>query len=204
MTNLHVVYRVDDPGSADEQWSSYSFPHGIYVAGATLDEVRAEFREAAVALPNFDTLTIREHLERPLVRGAYIRVAVDRHMLDRDETAALMRRSVAVADQRDDFLSTLPAAATGDGVMIACQATDQLSWVLEQMSDHDTVGVCASGPSTHAGGFIWWSFIVGQHATRVGDKPLESLASGGLTRDSTVVEFMRANDSATGRTLVSA
>lgn len=204
MTNLHVVYRVDDPSSADEQWSSYSFPHGIYVAGATLDEVRAEFREAAVTLPSFDALTIREHLERPLVRGAYIRVAVDRQMLDRDETAAMMRRSVSIMDQREDFLATLPVAVTGDAIMIACQATDQLGWVFEQMSDHDTVCVCASGPSTEAGGFIWWSFIVGQHAARLGDKPLESLASGGLTSASTVVEFMRNNKTATGRALVDA
>lgn len=136
--------------------------------------------------------------------GAYIRVAADRHMLDRDETAAMMRRSVAVVDQRDDFLSTLPVAATGDAVMIACQATDQLGWVFDQMSEYDTVGVCAGGPSTDAGGFIWWSFIVGKHAERLGDKPLESLASGGLTSESTVIEFMRAHDSATGRTLVSA
>lgn len=204
MTSLHVVYRVDNPSSADEQWSSYSFPHGIYVAGATLDEVRAEFREAVVDLPNFDMLTVKEHLERPLVRGAYIRVAVDRQMLDRDQTAAMMRRSVALADQREDFLATLPVAATGDAIMIACQATDQLGWVFEQMSDYDAVGVCASGPSTDAGGFIWWSFIVGQHAATIGDKPLESLASGGLTSTSSVVEFMRANKTATGRALVAA
>lgn len=204
MTNLHVVYRVDDPGSADEQWSTYSFPHGIFVAGSTLDEVRAEFRDAATALPDFDSVAIREHLERPLVRGAYIRVAVDRRMLDRDETADMMRRSVSVLDQREDFLATLPVAATGDAVMIACQRTDRLRWVFEQMSEHDTVGVCASGPSTEAGEFIWWSFIAGLHAERLGDKPLESLASGGLTSDSSVVEFMRANKSATGRALVAA
>ncbi|MBA2308521.1 MAG: hypothetical protein H0W01_04310 [Pseudonocardiales bacterium] len=205
MTNLHVVYRVDNPGSADEQWSSYSFPQGIYVSGTTLAEVRTEFREAAVeALPDFTDMTVREHLERPLVRGVYIRVAVDRRMLDRDTTADLMRRSVAVIDQRENLQATLPVAATGDAVVLACLATDKLAWVFEQMSDYDAVGVCASGPSVGEDGLIWWSFITGGHAANPGRKPLESLASAGLSSESTVGEFMRVNARATGRALVGA
>ncbi len=205
MTNLHVVYRVDDPGSADEQWSSYSFPHGIYVSGTTLAEVRTEFREAAAeALPEFMDMALQEHLERPLVRGVYIRVAVDRHMLDRDTTADLMRRSVSIVDQREHLQATLPIAATGDAVVIACLATDKLRWVFEQMSDYDTVGVCASGPSVDEDGLIWWSFIAGGHASNPGRKPLESLASAGLSSESTVGEFMRVNATATGRALVDA
>ncbi len=60
MSNLHVVYRVEEPSTPREQWSSYSFPYGIYVTGTTLDDVRAKFRSAVVfALPNLDEFTVR-------------------------------------------------------------------------------------------------------------------------------------------------
>lgn len=32
MTDLHVIYRVDDEGTPDELWATYSFPEGIYVS----------------------------------------------------------------------------------------------------------------------------------------------------------------------------
>ena len=148
MSNLHVVYRVDELATPREQWSSYSFPFGIYVTGVTLDEVRSEFRAAAeFALPNLHEFTVIEHLERPLAPGAYIRTAVDRQMLDRDATASLMRSSLQIVDQWRDFQDKVPAAATGDTVMIACVAADRLGWIFEQMSADDSVGICAPGPA---------------------------------------------------------
>lgn len=144
------------------------------------------------------------HIERPLVRGAYIRVAVDRSMLDRDTTAERMRGSLTRADQRDDFIATLPVAATGDAIMIVCTPADRLGWVLDQMSEFDTVGVCAAGPALPSGSLVWWSFIVGHRAAGNTGRDLETLASAGLSRDSTVVEFMAANQTATGRALVGA
>jgi hypothetical protein len=73
VSNLHVVYRVHDPGTRDEQWVSCSFPRSIYIEGPTLDEVRSEFR-AAVADPSTEVRgrSLIEHLERPLAPGAYI------------------------------------------------------------------------------------------------------------------------------------
>ena len=200
MNDLHVVYRVDEPATPREQWSTYSFPLGIYVTGTTLDEVRSELRAAtAVALPNPDEFTVIEHLERPLAPGAYIRVAVDRRMLDRDATAALMRSSLQLVDQWRDFQDGVPPAATGDVVMIACVADDRLGWIFEQMSAHDAVGICAPGPAAGEGQFIWWSFILGQHAADAHSTHLESLAAAGLDVESSVSYFMRTTASSTGR-----
>jgi hypothetical protein len=203
VTNFHAVYRVDDPGTANEQWSSYSFPHGIYVAGATLDEVRDQFKAAAAfAVHNLDDLTLIEHIERPLAPGAYIRTAVDRHTLDRDETAELMRASLGVPTQRDEFLATIPISGSGDAVMLACVPNDRLAWVFEQMDDHDALGLCAPGPAIPSGRFIWWSFILGNLAEDDKAARTETIAEAGLTEESTVAAFMRANAMERGRRLV--
>lgn len=203
MSTLHAVYRVDDLGTPREQWSSYSFPLGVYVSGATLDEVRAEFRAAAAfAIAELDRLTVIEHLERPLVPGAYIRTAIDRRTLDRDATERAMRGSLQMVDQWRDFHDAMPSAATGDAVMIACVPDDRLSWVLEQMSEHDAIGLCALGPATEGGQLIWWSFLVGRLADARDLGRLEPLSSAGLDEGATVSEFMRATASTTGRQLI--
>lgn len=204
-SHLHVVYRVHDPATRNEQWSSYSFPFGVYVEGSSLDQVRSEFRVAATELPpDVRELTVIEHLEQPLVPGAYIRVAVDRRTLDRDDTARDLRSSLTVPAQFDDFRDTMPTAATGDAVMIACVPDDTLGWVFEQMTDHDAVGVCAQGPESGASQLVWWSFLVGGAADEVDPTALETLASAGLSAGSTVAEFMRVDSAPTGRRVLSA
>ena len=201
MSNLHVVYRVDEPGTSREQWSSYSFPYGIYVTGTTLDEARAEFRSAAAfAMPNLDELAVVEELVRQLSPGAYIRTAVDRRTLDRDATERTMRASLQRVDQWRNFQEALPPAATGDSVMVACVPDDRLSWIFQQMSDLDAFGLCALGPATDSGQFIWWSFLVGELAATTLDT-VEPLAAAGLSGSSTVSEFMHATATSTGRQL---
>jgi hypothetical protein len=203
VSNLHVVYRVHDPGTRDEQWVSYSFPHSIYVEGPTLDEVRSEFR-AAVADPSTEVRerSLIEHLERPLAPGAYIRVAVDRRTLDRDEVAQIMHSSLTVPEQFDDFRARMPMASTGDAVMIACVSDDRLGWVFEQMTDHDAVGICALGPETSRNRLVWWSFLVGGAVNGIDPTAMGTLAGAGLSAGSTVAEFMRADAAPTGRRIL--
>jgi hypothetical protein len=198
---MHVVYRVHDPGTRHEQWSSYSFPYGIYVEGSTMDEVRSELRAAMGDAPSeIRGLAVIEHLERPLVPGAYVRVAVDRRTLDREQIAQAMQSSLTVPAQFDDFRATMPIAATGDSVMIACVPDDTLGWVLEQMTEHDAVGICADGPEVRTKNrLVWWSFLVGSEAEDFDQTTLETLASAGLTAASTVAEFMRVDANSTGR-----
>jgi hypothetical protein len=201
MTNLHADYRVDEPGTPREQWSSYSLPTGVYVTGTTLDEVRAEFRSAAAfGIPDIEGFTVVEHLERPLAPGAYIRTAVDRRTLDRDATERTMRGSLQLVDQWRDFQEAMPASATGDAVMIAVVPDDQLSWVFEQMSDHDAIGLCSLGPATDTGQLIWLSFVVGRLAVAKTSRDVEPLSAAGLPDRLTVSEFTRAT--ATGRQVV--
>ncbi|GAA1202276.1 hypothetical protein [Pseudonocardia alaniniphila] len=205
MSNLHVIYRQDEGEGGSEEWSAYSYPHSIYAAGLSVDEARAEFREAAkFALGDLDQITLVEHIERPLVPGAYIRVAVDRRMLDRDETAKVMGTSLKYSHQLKDFEVTMPLAATGDAVVIACVPSDQLGWIFEQMNDYDAVAVCALGPTVGNMQSAWWSYLAGPEAIVPGDRPQQSLAAGGLSSKSTISDFMRANATATGRTLVGA
>ena len=203
MSNLHVVYRVHDSGTRTEQWTSYSFPFSIYVEGSTLEEVRSELSEALEsAPPNVRELSLIEHLEQPLVPGAYMRTAVDRRTLDREATGQTMRSSLAVPSQFDDFRATMPVAATGDAVMIACVPQDTLSWVFEQMTDHDAVGICAQGPGAGTSRLVWWSFIIGGEAEDRNTTALETLASAGLSASSTVAEFMSATSTSTGHRIL--
>jgi hypothetical protein len=204
VTALHVIYRVDDDG-AGEEWSAYSFPHSIYAGGSSLAETRDEFMRAAkLALGGLDQVTVIEHLEEQLIPGAYIRLALDRRIIERGEIAAIMKRSLAVPGQRDDFERQMPLAATGDAVVVACLPHDRLGWVFEQMNDHDALAVCGRGPVVGTAQSAWWSFISGPEAEVPGGPPLESLASAGLGADSTVSDFMRVNSTATGRSLATA
>lgn len=201
MNTLHVIYRVDDAGTG-EDWSAYSYPHSIYVGGSSLAEVRHEFERAArFALDDLADWAIVEHHEEPMIPGAYIRVAVDRRMIERGEVAAIMKATLTVPAQRSDFERGMPIASTGDAVVVACLPNDRLGWVFEQMNDHDAIAVCARGPVVGNLQSAWWSYIAGQDAEVRGGPPQESLAAAGLSADSTVADFMRVNSTATGRTL---
>jgi predicted RNase H-like HicB family nuclease len=185
VTNFHVIYR-QEPDRAGG-WSTYSYPVGVYAAGATLDEAREQFREAAhFGVEDFDDYQLIEHIEEPLIEGAFIRTCIDRRTLDRHDAAKLFRTTMDVATQRADFEGTAPLGGSGDAVVVAAIASDKVSWVLEQMGDHDALSVCVAGP----GPMIWWSYLAGQYAT-IQAGPAETLANGGLTTDSTLSELIR-------------
>lgn len=183
--HFHVIYRRE-PGDV-ESWVTYSYPLGVYATGATLDEAREQFREAAAfGVEDFTEYQLVEHIEEPLFEGAFIRTSIDRRTLDRHDAAKLFRATMDVGSQRSDFEVTAPLGGSGDSVVVAAIASDTVSWVLEQMGDHDALSVCVAGP----GPMIWWSYLAGQYATLQAG-PAETLANGGLTRDSTLSELIR-------------
>lgn len=205
MSDLHVVYRVDNPDTDDETWSTYSFPHSIYVGGNTLAEVRSEFHEAARPVAVLDGMRVLEHIERPVstVPGAYVRVAIDRKTLDRDVARDRIAGSLTVRSQREDFVKTVPLAATGDAVIVAAVADDKLGWVFEQMTDHDSIAICLAGPEAGGGALVSWNYIVGSRSERfVESTDKTSLAEKGLTANSTVSEFMGIASKVRGRQLL--
>lgn len=202
MNDLHVVYRVDHV-SGGEQWSTYSYPTSIYVGGSTLDEVRAEFRDAvAFGLERSADVAIVEHLERPLIPGAYIRIALDRRLLAREEVADALRGSLDHELQREDFERRMPLTGAGDAVAIACVPGDRLGWIFGQMGEHDGVAVCTRGELVGTLRRVWWSYVAGPHAQVPGGRPSENLASVGLSEESTVAEFMKVDATATGLELL--
>jgi hypothetical protein len=188
MPNLHVIYRRE-PGP-DERWSAYSFPVSVYTGGATLPEARSRFREAAeFGVDGFAEYTLVEHLEQPLAEHAFIRSAVDRRSLDRQDAVALFTASHTVAAQADAFDHTAPRDSSGDAVVVACVATDTVRWVLEQMGEQDALSLCLALP----GRMVWWTYLAQQFAEVPTTNPSESLLDAGIDLDATMSDFVRAD-----------
>lgn len=207
--NLHVVYRVHDQGLITEDWATYSFPHGIYMAGSSLDEARSELHEAAVDLLGEDVYNrtnIVEHIERPMYDGVYLRIAVDQRSLDREDAARAMRGSLssgsteAIAN-RVDLDKRLPAAASGDLIIVACVPTDTIRWILDQMAEQDVLGVCLAGPAVGRGRLVSWSYLIREGADLDATQwsNAESLSDADLTIDATISDLIRANNSENAR-----
>ena len=188
MAVLNVVYR-QEPGLA-ERWSVYSFPVSVYTGGATLAEARARFREAAeFGVDAFDEHQLIEHIEQPLDDHSFVRAAVDRNTLDRQEAAKAFAVSLSVSAQAAAFRRTAPLTASGDTVVVACVASDTVRWVLDQMGEHDALSICLALP----GGMVWWTYLAQQHAELPETNPTESLADAGIRLDATLSEFIRAD-----------
>jgi hypothetical protein len=190
--NVHVIYREALTVKADvPRWSTYAYPDSIYAAGASLEQVRAEFLDAARF--HFDDeelggVSLFEHVETLLVGDAYVRVAVDQHTRDRDAAVAAVRRSFTVAHRLEDFTDSALVAATGDAVIFACVPTDRLGWLFEQTGPHDALQICVAGPSE----LVWWSAIA--HIDALGPPPVASqptIVGLGLNDSSTVADLMR-------------
>lgn len=198
MSNLHVIYRRDRV-SDGEQWGTYSHPHGIYTAAATLVEARAEFREAArfsLGADEFDQAALLEHLEQPVpgLDGVFIRTAIDRPTLDRDAASATMQRALTDPAQRARLEERSPLAASGDIVIVACVPTDTLGWVLGQMGPSDALVVCAQISDVG----MWWSFLAGERAV-VDIETTETLADADLGFEATISDLMRDDATSSGR-----
>jgi len=190
MQDVHVIYR-QSPSEGMIGWSTYSYPESIYVGGLSLEHVRAGFLEAARFHFDDDQLsrvTLFEHIETPLVDGAYVRVAVDQRTYDREVAATAMRRSLAVDEQRHDFAQSALVTATGDAVVVACTPTDRLGWLFDQMGPHDALQITVAGP----GELVWWSAIADGDAVGLAHPAdMPSIADLGLTGSSTVADFVR-------------
>lgn len=198
MSNLHVIYR-GEPGEDGriEEWVTYSYPHGIYTSGSTLEEARHDFRQAAELVHEPGSYTVHEHLERPVPPGVFIRTAIDRHTLSRDEAAGAVRQMLTVRGQREDVIRTMPLTASGDIVLVACVAEDTLGWIMEQMNDHDAIGIFLPVP-----GLVWSSWLAGEQADLAGATGAAvgpGMIPGGLLADVTLSEYVQQNPTAAGR-----
>lgn len=195
MTNLHVIYRLEErvsPG-VPERWSTYSYPVSIYVGGSNLAQARAEFREALDDMSDLldDQYELVEHLERPLVDGAYVRTAIDRSNLDRAETAQRFESTLGDLKQRRDFAARAPLSASGDTVVVACVGRDKVGWLMEQMNEHDSLVICLATGTP----LVWWTWLAGHEAT-INEKDRGTLDDAGLTAESIVSDFVMSGSAA--------
>lgn len=185
---LHVVYR-EGPAEADElAWDSSSFPDSIYAGGDTLEDMRKRFRDAAAFRYEDEPIPpLYDHIERQAADGVFLRVAVDRHTLDRDYVRATLENGLnQPAGYRPEF-SEEHLAATGDVVVICCVAADPLGWVIEQMSDHDAVHVAIAVSEFG----VAYAVLAGSAAIPAPQHP-QTLADLSLSATSTVGEFVMA------------
>ena len=77
-----VIYRLNP--AHDPAWQFYSMPESIVGGGKTLDEARAEYRDALAFSLDTDALPeVREYVEREIGNlGIWMRVPIDHPNFD--------------------------------------------------------------------------------------------------------------------------
>lgn len=193
MNELHAIYRWSGPSS----WDAYSYPVSISVGGLSLEHVRDQFRAAARFHfgDDWSDVEIVEHLEEPLseVEGVFVRTALDRQLLDRQQVVEALRGVLKVPEWVAEFEETALIAATGDVVVVACLTTDRVTWVVEQMGEHDSLQVCLP-ISDHRGVGVWMSRLSAPEAEGIVIEQSETLEEAGLSNDwATMADFARAD-----------
>lgn len=184
----HVFFRFDP--SSSPQWTFYSTPASVIGGGASL----AEAREAAQAALRFSLDTnelpeICEYTEREAVPGAWIRVALDAHRIDRQEAFDVLQSALHSAPE-----GTFDAyAATGDVIIVPCEPTDTVGFVTDQMTRHDALWVALNDPD-----YIHWVALHGTEAEGA-DPEGASLGELGFDRASCLVDALNAVHSASER-----
>lgn len=185
---LHVVYREEQVAPGELNWHSDSLPTAVHVGGYTLEDARGRFREAAAFLCDGQALPpMAEHLERQVTDGVFVRVAVDRHSLDREYVRASLATALAQPVGFRPEFAEVAVAATGDHIVVCCVGTDLLGWVFEQMSDHDVLHVALAAGEVG----VALTAIAGP-AVAAASAEAPTLAGIGLTAESTVGEFVHA------------
>ncbi|WP_370932512.1 hypothetical protein [Amycolatopsis sp. cg13] len=194
MKAIQAIYRFAP--NEEAPWGAYSYPQAVYTSGRSLSEVREKFTEAALFHYDNEQLIIEEHLELPLTDGVFVRIAQDLEEKHRRMVYDALARGLSYGDQADD-LRRSSHAATGDVVVVACVADDELQWIFDQLDDADTL-VVACEVSTFG---VWSAPVIGPASDGAGSRG-EPLLGNGLKRSSTVGDLMKVHDLAAGPLLV--
>lgn len=184
---LHVVYRHVGPSS----WEAYSRPVSIHSDGRTLEDARDEFAAAAEFhfAGQWNSIVTLEHIERQVAPGVFVRTAIDRHLLDRDQVMKVLRASLTVPAQVELLENSgVPIASTGDVVFVACVDSDPMPWLASQLGRADAFQVaCLRGSNA-----VWWMPLASAGADLTIES--ESLAEAGLSSPtSTVADLMKVD-----------
>lgn len=184
---LHVVYRHVGASS----WEVYSRPVSIHTDGRTLQEAREHYADIAQDQfgSDWSEVTVIEHRELMVMPGVFIRIATDRHTLDREKVAQVFRASLTISAQWELLQnSDVPVSSTGDVVFLACVDSDPLDWVTSQLGRGDALQVACLRDANA----VWWMPLAAPDAEL--NQPTETLAQAGLTTpSSTVADLMEVN-----------
>ncbi|MFD7845999.1 hypothetical protein ACFV4K_24035 [Nocardia sp. NPDC059764] len=186
MSPQTVVFRFCPGGGP--KWQYYSMPESVLGGAETLSDAKRDYREALAfmlevepdALPE-----IREHTERPIVPGVYLRTALDEHYADRAEAFDVLVPGFGLehtAEVRKLFSHT---TASGDVVAVVCEPTDDVGFLLEQITPHDAVWMVLNGP-----GLVAWRAIGGVLAANPTDVDARSLTDLGVRSVTSVMDFV--------------
>lgn len=183
-----VIYRLDS--AHDPAWQFYSMPESIVGGGKTLDDVRAEYRDAlAFSLGSPALPEIREYIEGEIGSlGIWLRLPIE-HPNVNGVFEQVGRQITAYPEDRDWFFANTTAG--GDPVIVTPSADAPLSSILDQMTIYDTLILLML---RRAEGTVQNAFLSLAGAETVGatEEPPTSFGSMGLTPDSPLRDVLAA------------
>lgn len=190
MSTQHAIYRCT-PGEAP-RWTFYSIPVSVLGGGDTLAAAKVAYREAlAFALEcSLDELpSIAEHTERELMPDVWVRMAQDRHQVDRQDAYEVLGELLKAQPEVVDTLAAQPAAS-GDAIIIASRGDDLIASVQEQMTSCDAVWIASRVDVDHRP-VVWWMPLAGGDAEGVDVEHDGTLGQFGLSSESLISELYR-------------
>lgn len=185
-----VIYRFGP--AHDPAWQFYSMPESTVGGAKTLDEARAEYRDALAFSLDTDTLPeVREYIEGEIGDlGIWLRLPIDHPNVD-GAFEEVGGQIVAYPEDREYFLAN--PTAGGDPVIVTPSLDAPLGSILDQMSDHDSLIIFAMirNPSDKLQN-VWLVLAGGEADHRDDEASPTSFPSMGLTGDSPLSELLNA------------
>lgn len=183
-----VIYRLDR--AHDPAWQFYSMPESIVGGGKTLDDVRAEYRDALAFSLDSDRLPkIHEYIEGEIGGlGIYLRLPIDHPNVD-GVFEQVGRQITAYPDDRDWFFANTTAG--GDPVIVTPSPQAPLSSILDQMTVYDTLILAMLRRAEGKVQNVFLS-LAGAETVDELDEPPTSFGSMGLTPDSPLRDLLAA------------
>jgi hypothetical protein len=181
-----VVYRLAP--AHDPAWQFYSMPESIVGGGQTLDDARAEYRDALrFALESDDLPLIREYVEQEIADfGIWLRIQLG---LGDYDTIVRNAREQIEPDDLEWFLAH--PTAGGDPVIVNAVPDAPLSSLLEQMTVHDHLILAMRYHGTEKLQNIFLAFA-GAETKDAMAEPLMDFEALGLTPDSPLSDLLEA------------
>lgn len=183
-----VIYRFVP--AHDPAWQFYSMPESTVGGARTLDEARAEYRDALAFSLGTDSLPeVHEYIEGEVGDlGIWLRLPIDHPNVD-GVFEQVGRQIVAYPEDRDFFFAN--PTAGGDPVIVTATPDAPLSSILEQMSAYDSLilAMLRRGPDQVQN---VWLAMTGGEVEHDGGEPPTTFASMGLTPNSPLRDLVKA------------